>query len=262
MASLNSENGNSFLEFIKTIAYAVIIAGLIRTFLFQPFWIPSGSMKPNLLIGDFLFVNKFAYGYSRYSCPYALCPIYGRIFYSLPERGDIIVFRNPRDGRDFIKRLIGLPGDKIKIVSGTLTINGKEITQSLIEPFIEKKEMQGPLGSIPRCSNRPVALGADCIKEQMLEKLDDQRNYPILNIGNSTGDEVAEFIVPNQHFFFVGDNRDNSQDSRYSVTRGGIGLIHKDFLIGRANRVLFSSAGSSMFAFWTWRSDRFLKGLS
>ena len=102
MASLNNEKGSSFIELIKTIAYAVVIAGIIRTFLFQPFWIPSGSMKPNLLIGDFLFVNKFAYGYSRYSCPYALCPIYGRIFYDEPNRGDIVVFRNPRDGRDFI----------------------------------------------------------------------------------------------------------------------------------------------------------------
>ena len=203
MASLNSENGNSFVELIKTIVYAVLIAGLIRTFLFQPFWIPSGSMKPNLLVGDFLFVNKFAYGYSRYSCPYALCPIYGRIFYSVPERGDIVVFRNPRDGRDFIKRLIGLPGDKIKVVSGQLVINGKEITQTLVEPFIEKKAMQGPLGSIPRCSNSPVALGADCIKEQMVENLADQTRYPILNIGDSLGDEIAEFVVPNQHFFFV-----------------------------------------------------------
>ena len=262
MASQNSENGNSFVELIKTIAYAVLIAGLIRTLLFQPFWIPSGSMKPNLLIGDFLFVNKFAYGYSRYSCPYALCPIYGRLFYSIPERGDIVVFRNPRDGRDFIKRLIGLPGDKIKIKSGQLTINGKDITQDLTEPFIEKKDMQGPIGSIPRCSNSPVALGADCIKKQMIEKLTDQKSYLVLNIGKSSGDNLSEFVVPDHHFFFVGDNRDNSQDSRYSVTRGGIGLIHKDFLIGRANRVLFSSAGSSMFAFWTWRTDRFLKGLS
>ncbi len=262
MASSKIEKGNSFVELIKTIFYAVVIAGIIRTFLFQPFWIPSGSMKPNLLIGDFLFVNKFAYGYSRYSCPFALCPIYGRIFYNQPKRGDIVVFRNPKDDRDFIKRLIGLPGDRVEIKSGILIINNEIREQNRIDPFIEKKNMQGPLGSIPRCSNRPVALGADCLKEQMVERLNQEKDYRILDIGASLGDELSEFVIPEDHFFFMGDNRDNSQDSRFSTTRGGIGLIHQDFLIGRADRVLFSSAGSSMLAFWTWRSNRFLKGLN
>ena len=262
MASTNTEKGNTLLEFIKTIFYAVVIAGLIRTFLFQPFWIPSGSMKPNLLIGDFLFVNKFAYGYSRYSCPYALCPIYGRILFKTPDRGDIIVFRNPKDGRDFIKRLIGLPGDRIELKSGQVIINGDLIEQEMINPFIENKSMQGPLGSIPRCSNMPVALGADCLKRQYIEKLTEGKGYPILDIGQGLGDNISEFIIPEEHYFFLGDNRDNSQDSRFSTTRGGIGLIHQDFLIGRANRVLFSSAGSSMLSFWAWRSDRFLKGLT
>lgn len=262
MASLNSEKGNSFFELMKTIVYAILIAGLIRTFLFQPFWIPSGSMKPNLLIGDFLFVNKFSYGFSRYSCPYALCPIYGRVFYQAPNRGDIVVFRNPRDGRDFIKRLIGLPGDKIEIQFGQLIINGKKVKQDITEPFVEKKQLQGPFGSIPRCSNMPVALGADCLKNKMLEHLTSDKSYPVLDIGISSGDELSAFIIPEEHFFFVGDNRDNSQDGRFSTTRGGIGLIHQDFLIGKASWVLFSSSGSSMLAFWTWRSDRFFKGLS
>ena len=262
MAKTKKSLGGSVIETIKTIVYALILAGIFRSLFFQPFWIPSGSMKPNLLIGDFLFVNKFAYGYSRYSCPYALCPIYGRIFYDEPNRGDIVVFRNPRDGRDFIKRLIGIPGDKIEIKSGKLIVNGKNITQDRVQPFIEKKKMQGPLGSIPRCTNSPVALGADCIKEQFVEKLDLGKSYSILNIGYGSGDELAEFLVPEGHFFFMGDNRDNSQDSRFSPNRGGIGLVHQDFLIGRADRVLFSSSGSSMLAFWTWRSDRFLKGLN
>ena len=116
----------SIKEFIKTILFALLIAGLIRTLFFQPFWIPSGSMKPNLLIGDYIFVNKFIYGYSKYSCPFSLCPFEGRIFYSEPKRGDVVVFRHPANGKDYVKRLIGLPGDEISIKNGRLTLNGKK----------------------------------------------------------------------------------------------------------------------------------------
>ena len=113
----------SIKEFIKTILFALLIAGLIRTLFFQPFWIPSGSMKPNLLIGDYIFVNKFIYGYSKYSCPFSLCPFEGRIFYSEPKRGDVVVFRHPANGKDYVKRLIGLPGDEISINNGRLKLN-------------------------------------------------------------------------------------------------------------------------------------------
>ena len=134
----------SIKEFIKTILFALLIAGLIRTLFFQPFWIPSGSMKPNLLIGDYIFVNKFVYGYSKYSCPFSLCPFEGRIFYSEPKRGDVVVFRHPANGKDYVKRLIGLPGDEISIKNGRLTLNGKK---SILKKLISllKKEKQGPL---------------------------------------------------------------------------------------------------------------------
>ena len=158
----------SIKEFIKTILFALLIAGLIRTLFFQPFWIPSGSMKPNLLIGDYIFVNKFIYGYSKYSCPFSLCPFEGRIFYNEPKRGDVVVFRHPANGKDYVKRLIGLPGDEISIKNGRLTLNGKKIDTQKINFFIEKKEKQGPLESIPRCSNAPVSLGAECKKKQYL----------------------------------------------------------------------------------------------
>ena len=128
---------DGWMETVKTVFWALVIAGLFRTLFFQPFWIPSGSMKETLLIGDFLFVNKMAYGYSRYSCPFALCPISGRILASEPERGDIIVFRHPVSGADYIKRLIGLPGDRIQLRNGILFINDIEVPQVADGQFAE-----------------------------------------------------------------------------------------------------------------------------
>ena len=125
-----------FLETIKTIVFALILAGIFRTLFFQPFWIPSGSMKPNLLIGDYIFVNKFIYGYSKYSCPFSLCPFEGRIFYSEPKRGDIAVFKFPGDNKtDYIKRIIGLPGDTVAVKDGTVFVNNKELARTKIGNF-------------------------------------------------------------------------------------------------------------------------------
>ena len=153
---------SGLVEFVKTILYALILAGIIRTLLFQPFWIPSGSMKPTLLVGDFIFVNKFSYGYSRYSCPFSICPIKGRLFSSSPKRGDVVVFRHPVNGKDFVKRLIGLPGDVISLSDGKLNINNKQVKYKMVNDFVEIKSRQGPLASIPRCENSPVPLGARC----------------------------------------------------------------------------------------------------
>ena len=133
MAASSKKDGG-IVEFIKTIVYALLLAGVIRTLFFQPFWIPSGSMKDTLLIGDFLFVNKFAYGYSRYSCPFAMCPFSGRIWAGEPERGDVVVFAHPADGTVFIKRLIGLPGDRIQVKNGLIEINGEIAPQVEREP--------------------------------------------------------------------------------------------------------------------------------
>ena len=261
MAAKAEKKKDGILETIKTIVYALLIAGVFRTLFFQPFWIPSGSMKDTLLIGDFLFVNKMAYGYSKYSCPFSLCPFSGRILGSQPDRGDVVVFRHPVSGADFIKRLVGLPGDKIQVKDAVLFINGQEAKQVSEGLFEEIFEPQGPIRSRPRCSNGTVGLGAVCEKEKFAETLPDGPTHSILNIGTGSADNTGIFTVPEGHFFFMGDNRDNSTDSRFAQAVGGVGYVPFENLIGRADRIMFSSAGRSMLFFWTWRSDRFFKGV-
>ncbi|MEM9434228.1 MAG: signal peptidase I [Pseudomonadota bacterium] len=262
MAS-KAEKSDGILETVKTIIYALLIAGVFRTLFFQPFWIPSGSMKDTLLVGDFLFVNKMAYGYSSYSCPFGICPVSGRILGKEPLRGDIVVFRHPVTGQDYIKRLVGLPGDQIQMKAGILFLNGQEQVQTPQGQFIETYERQGSVGSFPACSNGATGLGADCIKQKSVEQLSDETNHSVLNIRDGLpGDDTGVFTVPEGHFFFVGDNRDNSVDSRFPQTAGGVGFVPFENLLGRADRVLFSSAGSRMLYFWTWRSDRFFKALN
>jgi signal peptidase I len=275
MAS-EAKKSNSIVETIKTIVYALLIAGVFRTLFFQPFWIPSGSMKDTLLIGDFLFVNKMAYGYSYASCPSIrfggldidaqdICGFLDgdntRILGSEPRRGDIIVFRHPVTGTDFIKRLVGLPGDKIQVTDGVLSIDGVPVALEDAGSFDEDYAPQGPMRSRPRCENGVVGEGAVCSKSRQIETFPDGHSHAILNIGRQRSDDTGVFTVPEGHFFFMGDNRDNSTDSRFPQTVGGVGFVPYENLIGRADRVMFSSAGSRMFYFWTWRSDRFFKRL-
>jgi len=250
---------DGIVETVKTIVYALLIAGVFRTLFFQPFWIPSGSMKDTLLIGDFLFVNKMAYGYSQYSCPFAICPIPGRLLAGEPERGDVVVFRHPVNGQDFIKRLIGLPGDEIQMRNGILHINGTPAPQVADGYFVETYDRQGPSGSIPRCTERQLTQGADCTKEKAIETLPNGIQHSVLNIEESRFDNTGVFTVPEGHYFFMGDNRDNSTDSRERQEFGGAGFVPYENLIGRADRVMFSSAGRSLLFIWTWRPDRFFK---
>jgi signal peptidase I len=253
-------------ETVKTLVYALAIAGVFRTLFFQPFWIPSGSMKDTLLIGDFLFVNKMAYGYSRHSCPFSSCAfINGRWFASEPERGDVVVFRHP-NGQDFIKRVIGLPGDRVQMVDGRLHLNGQAVPVTPAGTFEEVYERQGPQGHLPRCENGALGLGAICRKSRFTEELPlsdgSTRTHHILNIEDGAfSDNTGVFTVPEGNYFFMGDNRDNSQDSRVPRSAGGVGFVPAELLIGRADRVIFSSAGRSMFFFWTWRADRFFKAI-
>ena len=247
------------IETVKTIVYALLIAGVVRTLFFQPFWIPSGSMKDTLLIGDFLFVNKMSYGYSRYSCPLALCPIEGRIFGSEPERGDVAVFRHPVNGQDFIKRIVGLPGETIQMRSGELYINGALAPQTPNGDFVEINEPQGPVGSTPVCREGFVPRGATCTKTRTIETLPNGVQHSVLDAAEGRFDNTGVFTVPEGHYFFMGDNRDNSTDSRERPEFNGVGFVPADHLIGRADRVMFSSAGRSLFFAWTWRSDRFFK---
>lgn len=255
-----SKTKGGILELVKTIVYALLLAGVIRTIFFQPFWIPSGSMKPTLLIGDFLFVNKMAYGYSSYSCPFAMCPFSGRILARAPERGDVVVFKHPTNGTDYIKRLVGLPGDTVQMIDGVLYINGEVLPQQPQGIFSEPNVPQGPMRSLPRCKNDP-APGGTCEKDEAIETMPGGKTHAVLNIEDGFADTTPVFTVPEGEFFFMGDNRDNSMDSRFPRSAGGVGFVPFENLVGRADRIIFSSAGPSMLAFWTWRPDRFFKAI-
>ena len=272
----DSKKGGGIVETIKTVVYALLIAAVFRTLFFQPFWIPSGSMKDTLLIGDFLFVNKMAYGYSYASCPSLYVPSFGididardicgwadgdntRLFGSEPERGDVAVFRHPVTGRDFIKRIVGMPGDRVQMVQGVLQINGQAVQLEPTEPHVEIAEPQGPQRLRPRCANGPVGTGGTCLKERFIETLPDGTSHAVLNIGTQGSDNTPVYTVPEGHYFMMGDNRDNSSDSRVPSVAGGVGFVPYENLVGKANRVFFSSAGASMLFFWTWRGDRFFE---
>jgi signal peptidase I len=227
---------NPLWENVKVIIQALLLAMVIRTVLFQPFTIPSGSMMPTLLVGDYLFVNKFSYGYSKYSLPFSPNLFSGRIFASEPKRGDIIVFRlPPNPDVDYIKRLVGLPGDRIQVLNGVLNINGVPVPKVADGTFT---------------SDYRLDPGADV--PVFRETLDNGATYDTLDQSpDSRGDNTREFIVPEGHYFFMGDNRDNSLDSRFDV-----GYVPAENLIGRASVIFFSLGNDTSFReFWKWPSN-------
>ena len=247
------------IDNVKTIVYALLLAGLFRTLLFQPFWIPSGSMKDTLLVGDFMFVNKLAYGYSRHSCPWSFCPFSGRLMASEPERGDVVVFKHPVSQKDFVKRLVGLPGETVQMKDGVLYINGEQVPQEPDGVFEEIVGRDDRRGGRLRCTELD---GNVCSKPRFKETLPGGIEHSVLDHGTSSADTTPVFTIPEGEYFFLGDNRDNSSDSRFPQLRGGVGTVPFENLIGRADRVMFSSSGRSLFFFWTWRGDRFFKAIN
>ncbi|MGC8469071.1 MAG: signal peptidase I [Acetobacteraceae bacterium] len=222
---------------LKTLVYALLIALVIRTFLFEPFNIPSGSMIPTLLVGDYLFVSKFSYGYSRYSFPWYHPPFKGRIFGSLPHRGDVAVFRLPGDPSiDYIKRIVGLPGDTIQVRRGQLYINGKEVPRT-------------PDGTYTATGEGPPML-----LRRYLETLPGGVTHPILKMTSSGyQNNTPVFHVPPGYVFGMGDNRDNSEDSRFMGGPPGVGYIPLANLVGRAELIFFSiRATYPWWEFWEW----------
>jgi len=223
----------SNLDSIKTIFYAIFIALLIRSLIVEPFNIPSGSMKPTLLVGDFLFVKKWSYGYSKHSLPFSLPIIKNRIFYNLPTRGDVAVFKTPSDNKtDYVKRIIGLPGDKVKILNGVVYLNSKAISKIQINNFVD-------IDKYNNISN--IAQFEEKISGKIYRTLD--INY------DGMYDNTIEYLVPEDHFFVLGDNRDNSQDSRFLKS---VGFIPKENLVGKAWFIFFSLKNSRFYEIWKW----------
>lgn len=256
-------------ELVKTVVYAVLIAVGFRSIAYEPFNIPSESMQPGLMVGDYLFVSKFPYGYSRYSFPLGIVPIEGRIFGGDVERGDVIVFKLPKDNStDYIKRVIGLPGDVIQVRDGTVYINDKPIKRERIADWVV------PVSPNSDCINNfPFyrVTGANgsvtCRYPQYRETLPDGRSYTTLDtIPEHASDHTRPYLVPAGHYFVMGDNRDNSADSRLSSAEDGVGFLPAENIVGRAEFLFFSTNGEArLWTPWKWhktiRWDRLFRSV-
>ena len=240
---------NIIIDNLKTLIYALIIALIIRSLLIQPFYIPSSSMEPTLLVGDRLFVTKYSYGYSKHSFPFSPPVLTKRILFSEPKRGDVVVFKTPADNRtDYIKRLIGLPGDSLQFIDSNLYINNSEILKSRSVKKIK------------------IFCGDKTIDTILFEEvLPNGKTHTTVYLENFPFQNSDIFVVPVDHYFFLGDNRDCSKDSRFLSS---VGYVHENNLVGKAQFIFFSSDKSigSFFSFWKWnksiRFDRFFKKIN
>ena len=227
------EDDESLMDTVKTLFYAIVIAILIRTFLFEPFKIPSGSMYPTLYVGDYLFVSKYTYGYSKHSLPFSMPLFEGRIWADEPNRGDVVVFKFPQDNKtDYIKRIIGLPGDKVKLEDGRLYVNGELVNREEIEDFVIRDSQ----GNAERY-------------HQYIETLPNDVKHKILEVSDSESkDNLPELTVPQGYYFVMGDNRDRSDDSRVNV-----GFVPFENLVGKARFLFFShNDDGAWYKPWTW----------
>jgi signal peptidase I len=242
----SQESAGSLARFFLTL---VIVTWALRSFVVQPFDIPSGSMLPTLYIGDYLFTAKWPYGYSRFSFPFAFPSLHGRILGHLPARGDVVVFRHPTEDADLIKRVIGLPGDTIALRNGRVILNGRLLAEQPLPPV-----------RIPVTPNSPckemaqVAVEGDCRYAATLETLPGGPSFTVLNqVDNGLADNFGPVRVPQGHVFLMGDNRDDSLDSRFPTSVGGVGMVPVDHLIGRALVTFWSTDGSASYLKpWTW----------
>lgn len=253
---------DSFLVFLLKLAAIVII---FRSFFFSPFNIPSESMLPQLQNGDYLVASKWPYGFTRHSLPFSAPLIPGRILAGQPERGDVVIFKHPVDGVDYIKRVIGVPGDMIGMQGGQLVLNGQPVPKERIEDFVI------PVSPNTSCNmmaeTTETANGQACRYVRFRETLPGGKTYNVLDFGPTPQDDFGPVAVPEGKVFVMGDNRDNSQDSRFAaVAGGGVGIVDQDLLIGRAEMIMWSTDGSAEWLLpWTWftalRGERVGNGL-
>jgi signal peptidase I len=264
-SSTSKESTGSLLRFVLTVA---LLAWAFRSFVGAPFNIPSGSMLPTLYIGDYLAVAKWPYGYSRYSFPMQFPAFDGRLLAHLPRRGDVVVFRRPDENADLIKRVVGLPGDTVAVRNGRLILNGRPVPRQLLPAVKIAVTANSPCRTVPPAAPTfAVAEGrAYCFYHAFQETLPGGPSYTVLDqVDQGPGDDFATATVPQGHVFMMGDNRDDSLDSRFPAYEGGIGMVPVEDLIGRAVVTFWSTDGSaSWFKPWTWftalRSNRLGNG--
>jgi signal peptidase I len=248
------ESWGSLLRFLLLLFLAALA---LRTFILAPFSIPSGSMLPRLMIGDYLFIAKWPYGYSRYAFPWGLLGFQGRILGGLPDRGDVVVFHYPGGGnQDYVKRVIGLPGDRIEVRQGVVVLNGRPLPRERIADVAIPVSPNSPCHGVAPGAVRSLQAGSDavCAIPRFRETLPDGTSYDVLDqVVNGPGDNFGAIVVPEGQLFVMGDNRDDSLDSRFPTSVGGVGLLPVENLLGRVLVAFWSTNGSAEWIKpWTW----------